>query len=87
MQGSKSIFAERRFEPRSPNDLWIVSGGSNATNELLVGALHERGVRAQLVEPANLVDLTRLGDTVLGRLDVRPTLDGSRGRALGATPG
>jgi RimK family alpha-L-glutamate ligase len=56
--------------------VWIVSGRSNATSELLVGALHERGVRAELTRPEDLSDLARHDDTVLGRLDVRPTLDG-----------
>ncbi|HEX7255040.1 MAG TPA: ATP-grasp domain-containing protein [Gaiellaceae bacterium] len=74
--GVRSIFAERRFEHRRPAAVWIVSGRSNATNELLVGALHERGVRAGLARPANLSDLARDDDTVLGRLDVRPTLNG-----------
>jgi RimK family alpha-L-glutamate ligase len=56
--------------------VWIVSGRSNATSELLVGALHERGGRAALARPAYLPDLVRRDDIVLGRLDVRPTLDG-----------
>jgi glutathione synthase/RimK-type ligase-like ATP-grasp enzyme len=56
--------------------VWIVEGHSTPTSELLVGALHERGVRAQLIEPARLSGLARAGDVVLGRLDVRRTLDG-----------
>ena len=74
--GGKSISAERRHARPLPHDVWVVSGRSNATSELLIGALHERGVGAQLVAPAELIDSARRGDTVLGRLDVRPTLDG-----------
>jgi RimK family alpha-L-glutamate ligase len=75
-EGVRSTFAGRRFEQRRSAAVWIVSGRSNATDELLVGALHERGVRAELVRPAYLLDHARRDDTVLGRLDVRPTLDG-----------
>jgi [lysine-biosynthesis-protein LysW]--L-2-aminoadipate ligase len=74
---SRSAFAERRLERRLPANVWVVAEGqSTVTNELLVGALHERGVPAELVRPAELSGLARLGDIVLGRLDVRPTLDG-----------
>ena len=72
---AKPINAER-IERRSPNGVWVVAEHSTLTNELLVGALHERGVRAQLVKPARLAGLARRGDLVLGRLDVRGTLDG-----------
>jgi hypothetical protein len=75
-EGVRSTFAGRRFEQRRPAVAWIVSGSSNATNELLIGALHERGVQAELARPAYLSDHARRDDTVLGRLDVRPTLDG-----------
>lgn len=54
--------------------MWVVAERSTLTNELLVGALHERGVRAQLVKPARLAGLALHGDLV--RLDVRRTLDG-----------
>ena len=76
MEGVRSTFTGRRFERQRPAAVWIASGRSSATNELLVGALHERGVRAELVRPASLDDRVRRDDTVLGRLDVRPTLDG-----------
>ena len=75
-EGARSAFAGRRFEQRRPPAVWLVSGRPNATNELLVGALHERGLRAELMRPAHLPGLVRSDDTVLGRLDVRPTLDG-----------
>lgn len=75
-EGVRSTFARWRFEQRRPAAVWIVSGRSNATSELLVGALHERGVRAELARPADLPGLVRRDDTVLGRLDIRPTLDG-----------
>jgi RimK family alpha-L-glutamate ligase len=54
----------------------LVAGGPTLTNELLVGALRERGVRAQLIEPAVLGRRACTDDIVLGRVDVRPTLDG-----------
>ena len=72
---AKPIDAER-VERRSRNGVWAVAERSTLTNELLVGALHERGVRAQLVNPARLAGLALHGDLVLGRLDVRRTLDG-----------
>ena len=74
---TRSVFVEKRLERRSPANVWVVADGqSTGTNELLVGALHERGVPAEVVQPARIGDLARLGDVVLGRLDVRPTLDG-----------
>jgi hypothetical protein len=73
---AKPISAERRVERRSPNGVWIDAERSTLTTELLVGALHERGVRAQRVEPAKLSGLAGRADVVLGRVDVRGTLDG-----------
>jgi RimK family alpha-L-glutamate ligase len=57
----------------------VIAGHVTPTNELLLGAFHERGVRARVVEPGALgqfaLDLE--GDRViLGRVDVRRTLDG-----------
>ena len=46
------------------------------TNDLLVGALHERGVPARVVRPAEVNALAGADDVVLGRLDVRRALDG-----------
>lgn len=69
------ILAKRNVE-QPAGAIWIVAGRSTLTNELLVGALHERGVRAQFVEPARLSGLARRDDVVLARLDVRRTLDG-----------
>jgi [lysine-biosynthesis-protein LysW]---L-2-aminoadipate ligase len=77
---SRSVFVGKRLERPSPGKVWVVAEGhSNLTNELLVGALHERGVPAGLVRPASIGDLACPGDIVLGRLDVRPTLDGVEG--------
>ena len=52
--------------------------GTNAstTNEGLVSAWRSLGIDAALVGPGALADWLRQGDTVLGRLDVLPTLDG-----------
>ena len=66
----------KRVERRPRNGVWVVAERPTLTNEHLVGALHERGVRAQLVKPARLAGLALHGDLVLGRLDVRRTLDG-----------
>ena len=68
--------ARPRLERWSSGDVWVAAGRATPTNELLVGALHERGLRAQLVDPSDLPRRVRSGDVVLGRLDVRPTLDG-----------
>lgn len=76
MDGVRSTFTGRRFERQRPAAVWIVGGRSSATNELLLGALHERGVWAELARPASLPSRVRRDDTVLGRLDIRPTLDG-----------
>jgi RimK family alpha-L-glutamate ligase len=56
--------------------LWIVAGNPTITNTLLVSALRKRGLRARLTAPAELGRRARTGDVVVGRLDVRPTLDG-----------
>lgn len=76
MGGLAGRITADRVEGRSPNGVSVVAEHSTRTNELLVGALHERGVRAQLAKPARLGRFTRRGDVVLGRLDVRGTLDG-----------
>jgi hypothetical protein len=74
---SRSASGPRRLEPRSPHTVWVVAAArSTVTNELLAGALRRRGVRAELVQPAEVSGLAHLGDIVLARLDVRPTLDG-----------
>lgn len=56
--------------------VWVAAGRPTPTNELLVGTLHQRGVRAAIVPGPGLTTRARAGDIVLGRLDVRPTLDG-----------
>ena len=72
---AEPVSAKRQVE-RPADAVWIVAGRSTLTNELLVGALHERGVRAQFVEPPRLSGVARRADVVLARLDVRRTLDG-----------
>jgi RimK family alpha-L-glutamate ligase len=60
---------------RAPTAFIVGSPGS-ATNERLRAALMEAGVRA-VVGPSELAEeRAQLGDVVIGRLDVRPTLDG-----------
>lgn len=74
---TRSAFVEKRLEPRPPRTVWVAAEGrSTVTNELLVGALRQRGVQAELVRPAEVSGLAHQGDVVLARLDVRPTLDG-----------
>jgi RimK family alpha-L-glutamate ligase len=74
---SRSPSAVERLEWRSPAKVWLAAGGhSTVTNELLVGALHERGVPSELAHPATVADLASPAEIVLARLDVRQTLDG-----------
>jgi RimK family alpha-L-glutamate ligase len=54
----------------------VVGSRSTATNGLLVRALSGHGFDARFVQPARLNAVARRGDVVLGRLDVRRTLDG-----------
>jgi [lysine-biosynthesis-protein LysW]--L-2-aminoadipate ligase len=56
--------------------IWIAGGRSTPTNGLIVGALHEQGTRAALVDPFRLGGLVQDEDVVLARIDVRATLDG-----------
>ncbi len=65
---------EATAEPDSSGVLWI-AGQPTTTNRFLQDALIARGVGTRLVEPASLRRHARVGDVVLGRLDVRPTLD------------
>jgi RimK family alpha-L-glutamate ligase len=55
---------------------FVIAGHVTPTNELLLGALHEHGVQAVVVEPDALGRLVLEGDVILGRIDVRRTLDG-----------
>jgi [lysine-biosynthesis-protein LysW]--L-2-aminoadipate ligase len=61
---------------RERNGAWIVTGQPTLTDELLLGTLHDRGVRADIVQAPGLTKRVQAGEVVLGRLDVRPTLDG-----------
>lgn len=69
------LHAAPQVEPAA-SAVWVVAGRSTPASELLVGALHERGISAQLIKPAQLSRLLRAEDVVVGRLDVRPSLDG-----------
>jgi RimK family alpha-L-glutamate ligase len=72
----KPILAGNRIEPGAQDGIWLLTRRSTSTNELLVGALRERGVGAQLVDPAGAWETARGAHTVVGRLDVSPTVDG-----------
>ena len=73
---AKPTTEEASLEQPLPAAVWVVAARSTLTNDLLVGALHERGVPARVLRPAEVNALARAGDVVLGRLDVRRTLDG-----------
>ena len=61
-----------------PEAARVAVRGTNAstTNEALVSAWLSFGIDAALIGPGEAVGWLRPGDTVLGRLDVLPTLDG-----------
>lgn len=56
--------------------LHLVSGSLTPTNASLLAAFRTEGVDAVLTTPLELRELVAPGDTVLGRLDVLPTLEG-----------
>jgi ribosomal protein S6--L-glutamate ligase len=56
--------------------VFITGSSGSATNERLRTAFEARGAEARVVSPERADDLARPGDLVIGRLDVRPTLDG-----------
>ena len=53
-----------------------VIGWPQETNVGLAAAWRDRGIPAELVNPAVAISLLRPGDVAVGRLDVRRTLDG-----------
>jgi [lysine-biosynthesis-protein LysW]---L-2-aminoadipate ligase len=53
-----------------------VIGYPQETNVLLVDAWRDRGIQAELLDPAEALDRLGAGDVALGRLDVLPSLDG-----------
>jgi glutamate carboxypeptidase len=61
-----------------PEAARVAVRGTNAstTNEVLVSGWRSLGIDAALIGPGEAVGWLRPGDTVLGRLDVLPTLDG-----------
>jgi RimK family alpha-L-glutamate ligase len=73
---ARTMLSSDRAARRFPDAAWVVARRSTLTNDLLVGAFHENGVRAKVVRPWELSSEARTGDLVLGRLDVRRTLDG-----------
>jgi RimK family alpha-L-glutamate ligase len=71
-----TTLGRRRIESRTRRRVWIVAGRPTLTDELLLRTLHERGLHADIVQAPGLTRRARAGDIVLGRLDVRHTLDG-----------
>ena len=61
---------------RSHGRVWIAAGWRTETNECLADAVRRRGIEAWVAEPRAVDAFARRGDVVLGRLDVRRTLDG-----------
>jgi RimK family alpha-L-glutamate ligase len=75
MHATAPFSVEAIVEPDSSPSFWV-AGQPTTTNDLITTALAERGLGARLVEPTSLSRHVRAGDVVLGRLDVRKTLDG-----------
>jgi ribosomal protein S6--L-glutamate ligase len=69
-----SVLTRRRHNPAAK--VFIAGSPGSATNERLRAALVEAGVHAVVGSAELAGDQARLGDVVVGRLDVRPTLDG-----------
>ncbi|HEV3479255.1 MAG TPA: hypothetical protein VG144_07380 [Gaiellaceae bacterium] len=65
----------RRVGLRRP-DLFVAAGWLTATNAALIRALATHDVDAAWLPPREIPHRLTTGDTVLSRLDVRPTLDG-----------
>ena len=68
----------RRLNPRrGPGPIVAILGSSSSTtNPVLERAWRSQGIDTRIVTPGEALDLLRPGDTALGRLDVRLTLDG-----------
>jgi RimK family alpha-L-glutamate ligase len=57
-------------------DLFVAAGRLTETNASLLAALRTLGITAEWLQPQAATQRLVRGDTVLSRLDVRPTLDG-----------
>jgi hypothetical protein len=75
--GRNSISAERRHARSIRGKVWIVGGRSKRHGELWVGALHERGMGAQLGVPADLTGCARRSGR--GRARAFPSNNGRGG--------
>jgi RimK family alpha-L-glutamate ligase len=69
-----SALSERRSNLAST--AYLVGSRFSATNELLRAALEATGTRTLVCSPDIAEERARVGDVVIGRLDVRPTFDG-----------
>jgi len=65
-----------RSSERSAARIAVRGTNASTTNERLVSAWRSFGIDAALIGPGEADGWLREGDTVLGRLDVLPTLDG-----------
>src|SRR5262245_14078832 len=70
-----SALGKRRYGRFAPT-VFIAGSPGSATNERLRAAFEARGARALVGSPEIAEEHARLGDVILGRLDVRPALDG-----------
>jgi ribosomal protein S6--L-glutamate ligase len=74
--GGTVISALTRRRRYAAPTVFIAGSSCSKTNERLRGALHAGGTQALVVSPELAEERACPGDVVIGRLDVRPTLDG-----------
>jgi RimK family alpha-L-glutamate ligase len=76
MRIDQPIYERRTEDPRHALPLVAVLGGARETNSTLVEEWLRLGIPALSLTPREAAGILELGDTALGRLDVRPALDG-----------
>jgi RimK family alpha-L-glutamate ligase len=67
----------------SDGKVWIVGGGENATNQDLIARWTSRGVDVRTIAPDAAPGRVGPNDIAIGRIDVRPSLDGVEPGLLG----
>ncbi len=60
----------------STSRVWIVGSGANATNRDLIARWTSRGMDVRTIAPDAALGRVRPNDIAIGRVDVRPSLDG-----------
>jgi RimK family alpha-L-glutamate ligase len=71
---TSAVPAARGYHP--VRRVWILGNARNETNVDLVDRWSAAGVAASLLAPVDVGALVRRGDVVVGRIDVRRTIDG-----------